>query len=277
MRAAGLLLLFVLWPGLSPAEEADDEDERPPRFLLGASLLNAPEYAGAARNQSKIRPLWAYQHGRFRISTSRAGGLLGLGGEAIGSGASADLLRGSRFKLGLALRTDGGRSSGDSARLKGLPEVRRTLRGRLYAGYALSKPWSLSASLSHDLLGREGGTTAGLDLGYRARLSARSEWSAGIGLGLGDARYMRSYHGIDAQGAAASGLPSFRPGGGLRDLHLGLGLTTVLDAHWVGFATLGASTLLGDAADSPLTQRQAGVSVSVGLAYRWGNRAGSSS
>ena len=50
----------------------------------------------------------------------------------------------------------------------------------------------------------------------------------------------------------------------------------VLDRHWVGFATLGVSTLLGQAADSPLTRQRAGLSVSAGLAYRWGSRAGSS-
>lgn len=266
MPSAPLLLALLLMHGAGLAETAAVP---PPRFLLGASLLSAPEYSGARHSEARLRPLWAYQHGRFRISTSRASGLLGFGGEAGGSGASAELISGERIKLGLALRVDGGRSSGDSPRLAGLPDVRRTLRGRIYAGYALNLQWSLSAGLSQDLMGRGGGATLGLGLGYRARLGERSEWSAGAGLNFGDRRHLRSYYGISAQAAESSGLALYRPGAGTTDLYAGLGLTTVLEPHWVAFVSLGMSRLLADAAASPLTERERGVTAALGLAYRW--------
>lgn len=266
-RAAAILLgLVLVVPASARAELRPDEG----RYLLGAAVLHAPDYSGAARSATQLRPLWAYQKGRFRISTSRASGLLGFGGEARGSGASADLLSGERFNLGLALRVDGGRSSGESPRLSGLPDVRRTLRGRLYAGYALDPQWSLSASLSQDLMGRGGGATLGLGLGYRARLGERSEWSAGVGLNFGDRRHLRSYYGISAQASESSGLVLYRPGASATHLYGGLGLTTALGPHWVAFASLGMSRLLADAAASPLTERVSGVTGALGLAYRWG-------
>ncbi len=268
MPGAPVLLALLLMHGVGLAETATSAP--PPRFLLGASLFNAPEYSGARHSEARLRPVWAYQHGRFRVSTSRAGGLLGFGGEAGGSGASAELISGERIKLGLALRVDGGRSSGDSPRLAGLPDVRRTLRGRLYAGYALNRQWSVSAGLSQDLMGRGGGATLGLGLGYRARLGERSEWSAGAGINIGDRRHLRSYYGISAQAAESSGLARYRPGASASDLHAGLGLTTALGPHWVAFASLGVSQLLADAAASPLTERERGFTGAVGLAYRWG-------
>lgn len=271
MRLAHSLLVPCLLAALAPIARAQPEAPiaEGARYLLGVALLEGPEYAGSDRRELKLRPLWAYQHGRFRISTSRANGLLGFGSEASGPGASADLLSSERFKLGVALRIDSGRSSGDSPRLAGLPDIKRTLRGRIYAAYSFDKHWSVSASLSPDLLGRKGGTLGGLDLGYRARLGTDTEWTAGAGLSFGDRQNMRSYFGVSEAASAQSGLPVFAPRSLARDLHAGLGLTTALDRHWLGFAGLGVSTLLADAADSPLTHKKSSVSGSLGVVYRW--------
>ncbi|HEX2009777.1 MAG TPA: MipA/OmpV family protein [Roseateles sp.] len=257
----GLACAAQAQPGEAGAEGA--------RYLLGSTLSSEPEYAGSDRRHFKLRPLWAYQQGRFRLSTGRAGGLLGLGGEASGPGASADLLSSGRLRLGLGLRIDHGRDSADSARLSGLPDVRGTLRGRIYAAYALGGPWSVTGSLSQDLLGREGGMLGGLDLGYRARLGPATEWSASVGLSFGDRRYMRSYFGIGEEVAARSGYAVFEPKRFARDLHAGIGLNHALDRHWLAFGGVSFSTLQADAAASPLTQERSSVSVSVGLAYRW--------
>lgn len=261
-----LALAAVSGPVLAQPEPGVAEDAR---YLLGLAALDAPEYSGSDKREFKLRPLWAYQKGRFRISTSRSNSLLGFGSDASGPGASADLLSSERFKLGLALRVDSGRSSGDSTRLAGLPDIRRTLRGRVYVAYAFDKHWSLSGGWSQDLLGREGGALLGLDLGYRARLGPDTEWTAGAGLSFGDRRNLRSYFGVTEAASQASGLPVFTPSRMLRDAHAGVGLTTAFNRHWLGFAGLGVSTLLADAADSPLTHKKGSVSGSAGLVYRW--------
>lgn len=266
IQISGLALLALSGSALAQPEPGVAEGAR---YLLGVAALDAPEYAGADKRQFKLRPLWAYQNGRFRISTSRSNGLLGFGSEASGPGASADLLSSDRFKLGLALRVDSGRYSDDSERLAKLPDIKRTLRGRVYAAYAFDKHWSLSGSLSTDLLGHKGGSLLGLDLGYRARLGADTEWTAGAGLSFGDHQNMRSYFGISEAAALQSGLPVYTPRSMLRDAHAGVGLTTAFNRHWLGFAGLGVSTLLADAADSPLTYKKSSVSGSLGVVYRW--------
>ena len=238
------------------------------RFVVGGQFALAPDYAGASGQTLKLRPLWAVQFGRLRLSTSGASAVLGFGGDAPGPGASTDLVRTDRFKLGLALRLDHGRDSSASPDLAGLPDVRQTLRGRLGASYALDQHWVAGASLSQDLLGRGGGALGSLDMSYRDRLTPTTQWSVGAGVALADSRYMQSYFGVPADAVTPSGLTPYSPGAGLRDVHTGLSLMTALSPSWIAFGGVGFSTLLADAAASPLTKSRSSWSASIGLAWR---------
>jgi MipA family protein len=149
-----------------------------------------------------------------------------------------------------------------------LPDVRATLRGRVFASYSLSSRWSASASVSQDLLGRDGGALAALDLGYRAPLTERTEWRVGAGMNFGDRRYMQTYFGVSPQASQQSGLPAFDAQAGLRDLHAGIGLMTALHTRWIAFGGVSISSLQSDAAASPLTRSNTTGSFSVGIAYR---------
>lgn len=250
---------------LAAAQPADPADSR---YVLGLSLRSSPEYQGADRNSLKLKPLWAYQYGRFRISTSAAGSVMGFASDPVGSGVSAELLSRDRWKLGTALRFDSGRQAHDSTRLNGLPDIQRTLRGRIYLSYSLSDEWTALASVSQDLLGRQGGAELGLNLGYRHWLTAQTSVSAGAGVALGDQRYMQTYFGISDAGALASGLPRFAPSAGLKGAGFGLGIMTALTPSWVAFANLGSTALLGNAANSPLTLKPMSTTATIGLAYR---------
>lgn len=255
---------------LCRAAAAQEPEDAPgdTRYVLGLSTSFAPEYSGAGRTQLKLRPLWAVQWGRVRISTSRAGSLLGYGADAAGPGASSELIATNRWKFGAGLRVDSGRQAADSDKLQGLPDVRRTLRGRLYANYKVDDHWDLGASLSQDLLNRGGGAFVNLDFGYHDRLGPNTTWSTGAGVTLADATRMRTFYGIEPADAPRAGLPAYRPGGGLQDVHAGIGMTTALTKRWIAFANMGVARLVGDAAASPLTDRTTSVSASAGIAWR---------
>lgn len=275
-RRAGAAVLLFAAAAAGPAAAAPEQAEPAAdaastprhRWVLGAAVSNGPSYAGAGERETRLRPFWAWEYGRFRISTSHASAVLRFGEDPAGPGASAELLRTSRVRLGVALRIDNGRSSSDAQALRGLPGVERTLRGRLYASYALAPSWTVSASVAQDLLGRGGGAVGGLDLGHRHRLSPDTELSAGVGLSFANTRYMRSYFGITEADARRTAYAPFRPSGGVRDLHAGVGLTTALTPSWIAFANLGVGTLVGDAADSPLTRDRSSWQAGFGIAYR---------
>jgi len=265
-----IVLPALLTAALSMAQAApvpEDDTTEKTRYLLGASLSFSPEYDGASRQRVRIKPVWAARLGRFRITTSGGSALLGFGRESAGAGASTQLLEGDKWRLGLSLRIDSGRDSGDARSTRGLPDVRRTLRARLYANYSLAPDWNVGASLSQDVLGRQGGLTAGLDLGWRFYRSVETEWTAGLGVSAADARNLRSYYGVPAA-AADTGLPAYDPGAGLRGAHFGVNFKHALSKHWFVFGAAGTSRLLGPAADSPLVQRPGGSSAAVGVAWR---------
>jgi outer membrane scaffolding protein for murein synthesis (MipA/OmpV family) len=242
--------------------------QTPFNYVLGTAVSWRPDGVGSRSYETKPSLLWAIRWGRWRISAGRANALFGFGREVSGTGASTELINGERWRVGLALRFDSGRKSSDSLNTAGLPDIERTLRGRVYTSYALSPDWQLSGSLSQDLLGRHGGLLVGLDLGWRLRETASTEWTAGVGIGAADVQHMRSYFGVTPTAASSAGLPTFAPSAGLRDVHVGVGVTRALSPRWVAFGSAGVSRLLGPAAQSPLTQKLTGAQVAVGLAYR---------
>ncbi len=252
----------------SAAASASAANGNSTSYVIGLVLISAAEYPGSDRNSLKARPVAAYQWGRFRISTSRAGIGGDVAAEVAGPGATAELLRADRWRVGAGLRVDSGRRASSSLRLAGLPDIERTVRGRVYATHTWSRHWQAGAYLSHDLLGKQGGALAGLDLAYRQPFGARSEWSVGVGLQAADGLYMRTYFGITDEQSARTGIAAYRPGAGLRSAAVGVNMSTGLDSHWVAFASASVSTLLGPAAASPLSAKATAPSVSVGLLYR---------
>lgn len=264
LTASAFLLSASAW-----ADEPVAPAEEDVQYVAGLNYALVPAYPGAQQLVGKLRPVWAVKWGRFRISTSRASGLMGFGASgAAGSGASADLVDSARWKLNLALRFDTGRQSSDSPNLAGLPDIDSTLRARLTLAYNFSPAWGVAASYSRDVLGKGGGALGGLDLGYRAALSPKTEWTASVGVGLADQTAMRSYFGVTPEQSLASGHPAFAPSAGLRDVHASVGATTALTGRWFLFGGIGAVRLVGDAAASPLTLKPASAGVSIGAAYR---------
>ena len=236
-------------------------------YVLGAIVSSSPDYAGGAERSYGLRPAWALEYGRFRLSSSRGNALMGHGLTAQSeSGASAMLAQSERFSLRASLRIDQGDDGSDSPRRRGLPEVRSTLRARLSTGYALTPRWSVGAGVSQDILGRDGGALMSLNLGYSFPYSQQTRVSFGVGAGFADRQYLRSHFGVPA--GSASPLPAFDPKAGLYSVDAGVDVMVALSRHWVAVGGVSVSQLQGDARRSPLTVKPLGYSASVGLAYR---------
>lgn len=267
MKAAFITTLALACASTARAQ-APEVESPSARYLLGVAVVTSPEYDGASRRETKLKPLWAFKLGRVRISTSGSGSLLGFGREESAGGASTQFIDTDKLRVGVSLRVDSGRSSGDASTTQGLPDVRRTLRARFYTNYSLTKDLNVGVTLSQDLLGRHGGMTLGTDLGWRFYRSETLEWTSGIGISAGSAQNLRSYFGVPESAVAASGKPAYDPGSGLRDLHLGVGFIRPINKHWLVYGNAGASRLLGPVADSPLVEKRTGTSAGIGLAWR---------
>jgi outer membrane protein len=90
----------------------------------------------------------------------------------------------------------------------------------------------------------------------------------GVGVGWADRRYMQTHFGIAPDVAQRTGRTAFTPGAGIVDVGAGAVLRVPLGPRWALTTGLSMSQLRGDAAASPLTRKDFGVTASVALAWR---------
>lgn len=250
------------------ADTPTPETEQRREYVIGASVQSSTRHLGEPDRSHSLSPVWAFQLGRFWLSTGRASGLLSSGREAVAPGLSAVRVTREGWRLSTSLQIRDGRESGDDALLRGLPDVRSTLLGRVRASVDLGPRWSWSLSGTQDLLDRGAGLNLNTGLGYRYPVSRDTHWEASMGLGWGNARSRQTQYGIGPDAALASGRAPYTLGSGWDSVSLGLGFTSALNKHWVVFGGVGQSQLLGAAARSPLVGTQTVVSANIGLAYR---------
>lgn len=234
---------------------------------VGLMLNHSANYQGAADSRNRLVPGFFLRYGRF--SATNASGFVTRRNDDVERGVAAELLRRDDLRVSLSARFDGGRDADSDAALRGLPDVRPTLRLRLSALKHLSDGWQVSAAISPDVLNRGGGVLADLGLGREWYVTRDLRASIGTGTTWASGRYLQSYFGVTPAQSTVTGMRTIQPGAGLRDLSLGAGLYAVLGPHWVGFASVGATHLLGDAADSPLTHRTNTWSAYSGVAWRF--------
>lgn len=183
----------------------------------------------------------------------------------LAGGISTTVLQDERWSVGVGARLTHGRSSGDDPVLSGLPNIRSSLGLRGSVGYTLAPGWRVSGSAQQDVL-RGQGLRANLGLGWSTPLDNGWVLSAGGSVGWANARAMQTFYGVGAD-AARAGRPAWQPGAGLESWGWSVGVSRVLSPHWRLAGSIGRSTLLGDAASSPLTLQRSANVAQVTLAY----------
>lgn len=236
--------------------------------VIGFTTSYAPEYPGSSRRTVGVTPGGWVRWGRVSIA-SRSSFVARSGEPVSGGGLRFDLSPNERLRVGLSLRHDGGRDESDSADLRGLGDVRATLRLRLGVSYPMDQGWRLASSWTVDALGRGGGTVGEVALSRSVPLASTTSGGVSVATSLGNRRHMRSYYGVSEAQSAASGYPVYEPGAGWRDVSTSVGVRHELSRHWFTFGGLSVARLVGDAAASPLVREPTSWAVNVGLAYRF--------
>ncbi len=248
---------------------ASTPPQTPPKFegALGLVLAYKPAFSGSS--DRKIAPQLAGFIRYGRITLTGAGGFTTRRQDDVERGLDAELLRRDRVRVNLSLRFDPGRRESESDQLAGMGNIKQTVRSRLGLRWEPAPFWSLSLAGSVNALGNGGGYTVEAGVSRTFVLDARQRVTLGAGfIGAGD-RYFQTWYGVTAEQSARSGLPVYEPSAGLRDVHTSATWRIEVNPQWAGFASLGATRLLGAAADSPLTRQRSSVSLSAGIARRF--------
>lgn len=261
MHTALVLLGAAVGPGLAAAA---------PNDLGGAvtlSVQSGPDYLGARDRGLAVRPGVFVRWGRLSVSSGAGWAARRQDIELRGLGY--DLARTETFDATLGLRMDSGRNDSDSDALKGMGDIRRTIRARIGADWRFTPGWQLSGSWTVDAFGRGGGNLGELRLRHEWPLSPMLTLSSGAALTVAGDRYMQTYFGVTPEQAQRTGYRVYSPGLGLRDLQLYTTLRYELGEHWVLTGGPGLTRVLGPAARSPLTQKKQTWTLSAGAGYRF--------
>lgn len=253
MKALLLLVGATSLTFSSPAVAQDDNDFRV-RVGLGGKL--SPEFVGS--DDTKLGPLWDFD--------------LARGGNNFPFEAPDD-------SFGIRLFSEGGFSAGPSANIQGsrkesevgapIGKVGRTFEIGGFVEYRPSESIRLRGDLRKGLGGHDGLVGAiGADRVWRD--GDRYVFSIGPRILFSDARFQRAYFGVDSEAALASGLPAYRPDGGIHAVAAASGLSYQFSPQWGLFGFARYERLVGDAAKSPVVRELGSrnqLSGGLGLSY----------
>ena len=260
-----MLPQVVLMAGLLLIPSAARSQEGVSGFIaLGAGV--APEYEGA--NEYEPIP--------FAVGSIE---YRGYSATIRGPRVDFDLVPNSDFAAGPILNFRGGRDDDvEDDRVSLLDEIDGAFEiGGFVAwtpslGLAEGDRAELTAEILQDVSDAHGGLIAAFSTGYSFQATDRLRLSADVSVSVATDDYADTYFSVDAAAASRSGLQPFNAGGGARDAGIGLGATYSLSDSWGLTGRAGYSRLLGDAADSPITDDAGAANqffTGLGVVYRF--------
>jgi len=232
-----LIAAALLLPAWSAAFAEDHEDLRV-RVGLGAQVR--PDFLGA--DSSKLAPAW-------RINIAKGTNEFGAG--APGDSFSIPVISNAGFSFGPAANIASGRK--DSEVGAPLGKVPTTFEAGAFAQYQAGKSIRLRGELLKGIGGHEGLVgAAGVDGIWRE--GDRWVFTVGPRVRFSDSRYQRAYFGVTPNASLASGLPEYRPGGGVHAVGLASGVFYGFTPQWGMFGFARYDRLVGDAGKSPIVR-----------------------
>ena len=241
-------ILLALFSLTAAAAHAADDDH----LKLGLGAAIAPRYEGADEYRLQPFPVVDAQYGLF---FARSGDGLGL-----------NIWQSPQLTIGAGVNMMQGYSESDVP--EGIGKLSDTLGARIFAS---TNAWGaiFTVSATQAISKSERGLVANARVSYPYSISERFKVIPSVSVNWANAKYMKSYFGIDAQQAGRSGLSEYRPSAGFKDVSLRVGFTYDLTKTWSLTGAAGVSRLMGDAADSPLVRRKSQALGALGVAYRF--------
>jgi outer membrane scaffolding protein for murein synthesis (MipA/OmpV family) len=239
----------------SPGNGSTTPAESPWKIAIGPGAYFAPQYPGSSHMKVYAFPALDISY-RDRIF-SQGPDVLGI-----------NVLTSENYHLGASLSFDfQSRTASDDPHLRGLGNVDDGPKLRIFGDYTV---WAFTGAVAvyQDISGNGQGTTASADL-YASLPLQGWLFSVGPGLTWANAVYTRTLFGISSAQSAASGLPQYSTGSGIRDVHMTFYATHDFSRHWVGSVNATLGRLEHYAGGSPITERRCELTTFAALDYRF--------
>jgi MipA family protein len=233
-------------------------------LTLGGGLAAASRYAGSKQMQLAPVIVIDYQMANGLYASS----MRGLGyGTALG-GLSLDAALGVRGER-LEKNDSSVVGSRGSTELRGMGDVKASATANLRAGYGIVPGLVLGASASLPLSHKKNGKTAGVGITGVLHEDETDKVALSLSANFADAKYMQTYHGVTTSQASRTGLKQFTPKAGMYEALLNFAWEHRVDRNWTLTGMPGSSTLVREAARSPLTKRNTAPTAAFYASYRY--------
>jgi outer membrane protein len=224
-----------------------DAQAAEPTAVVGAGVAYVPKYDGAS--DKRVSPVlfgeYNFGNGAF-ISTMRG---IGYGTNIDGIELSAALgVRGARYETSRS-----GRSGSDA--LKGMGDIDATTTANLSASTRIGE-FGIGMGMQFALGKREYGNTYAFHASHPLYKSGSDSVELSAGAVYGDRKHAQTYYGVTAAQSLRSGYKATKAGAGFEQVSLSAAWTHTIDKHWSVRSVVGLTSLVGDAADSPLTRKK---------------------
>ena len=253
-----LLLACAILTVSTPAFAQDTDDYR---VRVGAGGQIKPKFPGA--DDRSFQPL-------VDVDLARGNNLFPF--EAPDDPFGVRLFSGGGFSAGPAANFQGKRKESDVGAPVG--KVKSTIELGGFAEYQASDSIRLRGDLRKGIGGHEGIVgSLGVDKFWRD--GDNYVFSIGPRVLFSDAKFQRAYFGVDGAHALASGLPAYRPDGGIYAVAAASGLSYQFNPRFGAFGYVRYERLVGDAAKSPIVRELGSrnqISGGVGLSYTFNVR-----
>lgn len=248
-----LIASVALLPAWSSVTAQDSDDVRV-RVGIGAQL--EPDYIGA--DSTSLEPM-------FHINTARGTHEFSFG--APDDSPSISVLTSHGFSFGPAGDIEGRRKNSDVGAPVG--NVPRTFELGAFAQYEATDSFRIRAEALKGINGA-GGLVGTIGADKIWRNGDKYVFSIGPRVIISDARYQRAYFGVSPAASLATGLPVYRPGGGIEAVGVTSGMSYQFNSRWGVFGYARYERLVGDAARSPIVRNYGSrnqLAGGIGLSY----------
>ena len=232
------------------------QDENDLRVRVGAGGQLKPEFPGA--DDHELAPL-------FDLDFARGSNPFPF--EAPDDAFGIRLFSKGGFAAGPAAGFVGKRKESDVGAPVG--KVKTTIEVGGFAEYHASESIRLRADLRKGINGHEG-VVGSLGVDHIWRDGDRYVFSVGPRVLFSGAKFQRAYFGLDDAASLASGLPAYKPDGGIYAVAAASGLSYQFNPRFGAFGFARYERLVGDAADSPIVRDLGSrnqLSGGIGLSY----------
>jgi outer membrane protein len=218
-------------------------------YSVGAGLGVVPDYEGS--DDYKAVPI------PFAEAVWQSGRSVDL----VGTKLKANLARSDwgfgreRWRFGPVAHYRFGRNDVDDNKVDRLQNVDAAFELGGFVGVGLDN-WNFKVEALQDVADGHDGFLMTLRGGYRYPIDQSWVLSLGVFTTYADGSYMNSYFSIDRRDAARSGLKKFNADSGFKDVGFEVGAAYSLTENWSLRALGRYARLVGDAADSPVTDDQ---------------------